>query len=745
VRRPLVSAQSFDFSDQVYLDQGINPAGIRGRLSEDGGAAVADLSPEPGRRNVRALEWRAGYDAAGCTVFFHRFGAVGVGAFTGGALGGQARRVADGYPVFTFPKRQSNVRRLLVQDRQDPVFDTTPGSLSANPLGLWRVWTVRFTEKVFRSRAGLAVLEEIRKRNETDADGTPILKHVSEIRLLERDGYVAVETPSPEDPAASPWVLWPLVGTSPRESIAADAYLAVATMDEGVAVDPMPEQEFLCRAQSGTPGISRMPRLPPFVQALPLPPVLEPRGAPEPAPDPGRLQGYAQAPPVAFFEVRERAFLHRFHPDLPPTLLWGYEGRYPGPTIRVRQGEPYLLRVWNDLPPGGGGGAGQPRTVCRPGLFPVAPDSAGAPEDHYPPGRFKDSYCPAGREGGAVTGRYRDGRLGFSSQNSARGLAGFMIARDTLDSGNESDPDPRALRLPSGAFDLPLLLSDRQFDETLDHGAGWDPFGMSDCFGEYVTVNGAVQPYLAVARRKYRFRLWNAGPSRDYELSLGGVLPFAVVAVDGHLLDAPAESQQLSLAPDQQQDVVVDFSRVKLGTVLFLEDQTGPLRGKRRSPPGVRDLPVRILKLLVERDAPDPSRLPNRLAERPSDQVPTDLPVRTLSFSDFRGVWTMNGRTLDLDRPEAVVRPGTREVWVLKNESADTACGLRLPVAGRLLPLKAGAASREGGGREIVVLRPGEESRLLIEFPKWSGKYFLTGSDLRLLDRGMIFRWDVAP
>src|SRR5579883_2986108 len=103
-----------------------------------------------------------------------------------------------------------------------------------------------------------------------------------------------------------------------------------------------------------------MPEPAPFVQELPIPPVLEPGGRPDPAPDPSRLPGFAEDPPVSFFEVHARSVLHRFHPDLPPSAAWGYDGRIPGPTIRVRRGEPYLLRVWNDLPAGATGGVGRP-------------------------------------------------------------------------------------------------------------------------------------------------------------------------------------------------------------------------------------------------------------------------------------------------------------------------------------------------------------------------------------------------
>ena len=37
-------------------------------------------------------------------------------------------------------------------------------------------------------------------------------------------------------------------------------------------------------------------------------------------------------------------------PDYPATPIWGYEGRVPGPVIRVRQGERVRRRFVNELP-----------------------------------------------------------------------------------------------------------------------------------------------------------------------------------------------------------------------------------------------------------------------------------------------------------------------------------------------------------------------------------------------------------
>src|SRR5207253_10915583 len=47
-----------------------------------------------------------------------------------------------------------------------------------------------------------------------------------------------------------------------------------------------------------------------------------------------------------------------------------------------------------------------------------------------------------------------------------------------------------------------------------------NPFDLEGFLGDKFTVNGAIQPFLKVARRKYRFRLLNAGRSEEHTSEL---------------------------------------------------------------------------------------------------------------------------------------------------------------------------------------------------------------------------------
>ena len=99
---------------------------------------------------------------------------------------------------------------------------------------------------------------------------------------------------------------------------------------------------------------------------------------------------------------------------------------------------------------------------------------------------------------------YHDHMIDFTGPNVYRGLAGFFLAFDEADAGDETLDDGTNLRLPSGDFDIPLVLQDRRFAR--DGSLVFDPADQDGFLGDKFAVNGAIQPKFRVKRRKYRFR-----------------------------------------------------------------------------------------------------------------------------------------------------------------------------------------------------------------------------------------------
>lgn len=55
--------------------------------------------------------------------------------------------------------------------------------------------------------------------------------------------------------------------------------------------------------------------------------------------------------------------------------------------------------------------------------------------------------------------------MDFTATNVYMGLTGFILMFDKKDSGDENDPNSKAFRLPSGSYDIPMILHDVLFDE----------------------------------------------------------------------------------------------------------------------------------------------------------------------------------------------------------------------------------------------------------------------------------------
>src|ERR1051326_4044888 len=72
--------------------------------------------------------------------------------------------------------------------------------------------------------------------------------------------------------------------------------------------------------------------LTPFVDQLPIPPVLRPD-------------------PSGVTHIRMLPALQKIHRDLPATPIWGFNGIWPGPTLEVRSGTPVKIKYHNDQLP----------------------------------------------------------------------------------------------------------------------------------------------------------------------------------------------------------------------------------------------------------------------------------------------------------------------------------------------------------------------------------------------------------
>ncbi len=381
-----------------------------------------------------------------------------------------------------------------------------------------------------------------------------------------------------------------------------------------------------------------------------------------------------------------------------------------------------------------------------------APESDGNPVNFYDPGYFWDNHYPMcfprndSREA-LGTLWIHDHRFDFTAQNVYRGLAMFYLAYDALDSDTEtaSTTYPNSLRLPSGQYDVPLMLADRKFDA--NGNLVFDVFNLDGMLGDRFTVNGKIQPFFKVARRKYRFRILVANPSRFYRLFLSNGDPFTLIANDGNLLPAPLTMESLYMSVGERMDVVIDFSKYPIGTEFYLENRAVQMDG-RGPEDGIANRGTPLLKFIVDRNvASDPSRVPATL--RPLPPINRNEAVRTRywKFDRSGGAWTVNGEVFDPNAVTARVKRGTAEIWVFENGGGGWHHPIHVHHEEFRILERDGAPPppHERGRKDVVTLEPGEEVKVFLRFSDFLGRYPLHCHNTVHEDHAMMTLWEIVP
>ncbi|CAI5976129.1 unnamed protein product [Closterium sp. NIES-65] len=327
--------------------------------------------------------------------------------------------------------------------------------------------------------------------------------------------------------------------------------------------------------------------------------------------------------------------------------------------------------------------------------------------------------------------------------------------------------------VPISTFDVPLLIQDKSFlwnGHTFMEGKGLTkahPVWLPEYFGNFMTVNGKVTPYLAVQRRKYRFRLVNSCNARFLDLALRAsspvsddpsgeinststTFPFLQIASESGYLNRPVPLRRITLAPGERACIIVDFSQLPAGATI---------RVKNRAPapyPG-GDLPTGdvqyVMQFNVEGDpVADPSTVPGILNSIPLLNLGNIAATREITLSEVADKATdepLMGLIEKKHYHEKVdITPtyGTRELWYLINLSEDAhpihihfsphRILFRRPFDKELYEAKkcsipAGTCytgpaisprRNERGMKDTTRAPPGYVTALVVDFSPWMGK-----------------------
>jgi FtsP/CotA-like multicopper oxidase with cupredoxin domain len=250
---------------------------------------------------------------------------------------------------------------------------------------------------------------------------------------------------------------------------------------------------------------------------------------------------------------------------------------------------------------------------------------------------------------------------GMTGKQVYQGLSGMILVEDE---------EEKKLGLPSGEYEVPLVIQDRSFDGGnqllyLSHNMQ----RMMGFHGDRILINGKPDFELPVASRAYRLRIANGSNSRIYKLAWDDGTPITVIGVDGGLLETPATKPYVMMGPGERIDVWADFSGCAVGSERVMRSKpfSGALppmhermagmmgQGMMGMMPGMKlpqgsDYP--LFKARIVRAVSDSPKLPEKLCAigryAAKDTANADRPV-PIGISEGMMSMLLNGRPFKMD------------------------------------------------------------------------------------------------
>jgi len=493
----------------------------------------------------------------------------------------------------------------------------------------------------------------------------------------------------------------------------------------GAAAVALPFEQTVRAKSASRIAASLLPK--PYAAPFVVPPVAQPKDT---------TKGLDGVTDVPLYDITQKEGLAQILPTI-KTPIFGYDGIAPGPTIRARRGQPIAVKMTNALPATHPQWGYEAWTSCHLHGSASKPQYDGYASDITRPGEYKIYHYPNVQD--ARTLWYHDHGVHHTAENAYMGLAALYLLSDDVED---------RLPIPKGAYDLPMVITDKMF--AADGKFMYDDEGHSGLYGDVILVNGAPWPNLKVARRKYRFRILNASLSRGLRLQLSDNSPMTVIATDGGLMPAPQQTVQLRVGMAERYEVVIDFAKYTAGAKIQLRNLGVPNSDDF-------DHTNKIMQFEVTNDRFDtannevPAQLnPNMevMGLKESDAVAT---VK-LRVHRTNGMWMVNDHTWDdivaSNYQTVVANPKLNDVqiWEIQNSSG----GWFHPTHIHLVDFK--ILSRNGrapfnyelGPKDVAYVGENETVRAIMRFTHEEGRYMIHCHNLPHEDHDMMTQFRVG-
>lgn len=412
------------------------------------------------------------------------------------------------------------------------------------------------------------------------------------------------------------------------------------------------------------------------------------------------------------------------------TTTLAYGNNILGPTIKAATNDTVNVLLQN--------GMSEDTNIHWHGLI-LPEDMDGHPKDVAAPGGSLQYSLPIHQRAGTYW--YHPHAHGLTAKQVFMGLAGMFIV---------SDPEETSLNLPSGEYEVPLIIQDKHFDGSMLDYSPNDEEIMGGYLGEQILINGIHAPVLNVASGWYRFRILNGSTARVYNLNMTDGLQINIIGADGGLLRSPESVSNVMLGPGERLDVLINFSNQSLGKEFFL------MSGKFSKYDAQGRQAFKLMKFKVDRASSLSFNLPSTLSDFESINPTLSVNTRWFDISAMAngagghsamGRHSINGKVFEMERVDETVQAGTTEIWEFDNMSGDEIHPMHIHGVQFQIVQRTGGRNQitpaEKGWKDTVLVMAGEKVSVIMKFPEYTGVFVFHCHNLEHEDDGMMLNYKI--
>lgn len=268
------------------------------------------------------------------------------------------------------------------------------------------------------------------------------------------------------------------------------------------------------------------------------------------------------------------------------TTTLGYNGALMwGPTLIMNKGDYVQLNVKNNLDQSTSTVLRETTTTVHWHGLHIPAIMDGGPRQVIPAGTTWSPSFEVMND--AATYWYHPHLHVATQEQLTLGAGGFIIIRD---------PQEAPLGLPRtyGVDDIPLALTSRRFLNPTNqfsfnqYAENTGTTSSLDNYGDYILINGTLNPQVSLPKQYVRLRILNAEIQRGYNLGFSDNRTFYVIGNDQGLLAAPVPVTRMFLMVGERVEILVNLSAdtaafdlmaYNSGQVFGFPSQEGPAGG----------------------------------------------------------------------------------------------------------------------------------------------------------------------